>query len=50
MIILKSRLFPVNIDFLVDHQGRLIVGNLKNGGQADVEHVGRLFEVSQKFG
>ena len=46
MIIRKSRLCLAEIEAFVDHWGRLIVGDLENGGQADAEYLGRIFEVS----
>ena len=46
MVNQKLIIFSSEIEAFVDHWGRSIVGDLENGGQADADYVGQLFEVS----
>ena len=46
MMIQKPRLFLADIEDFVDRWGLSIVCDLENGGQAAVEHVGQIFEIS----
>ena len=45
MMIQKSRLCLIDIEAFVHHWAWSIVGDLENGGQANVEHVGQILEA-----
>ena len=45
MIIRKLRLYLAEIEYLFDHWGQSIVGDLESGGQASADRMGRLFMV-----
>ena len=48
MMIWKSIFCSEEIEYFVNSSGQSIIGDLKNGGQANAKHVGWIFEVRLK--